>query len=274
MMEPGIVVLDASVLGFLLTPDATDAIRRRLRVAHLRVWPSKVNVLEILKDGNTDRAARLLSHLAAWQDDAPLLPWPNALLHAEGLRVLRGEDGVVLADDLAERLVPNASALLDDRERVLRLMTPMHEVFESAHRDNGPIIRRATKERALSDIDARTFLDEVWGNPDNGDHQAQLIWGAVGLPDSAPADLLVQSETWRLLIDALGASVYFRAVRREAQARPAGYFDLLQLIHLAGHQRARILVTNDKAQRETARAVLTGRYPNARVLSGEEFFGA
>ena len=49
--------------------------------------------------------------------------------------------------------------------------------------------------------------------------------------------------------------------------------DLLQIIYLSMHTRARIFVTDDKALSDAARAVLSGRYPNVRVMSGLAFLG-
>ena len=76
------------------------------------------------------------------------------------------------------------------------------------------------------------------------------------------------------MVDALGASIYFRSVRIEAQRNPASLVDLFQLVYLSVMQRSRIFISDDGALRETAAAIFRGRYANVRILTGREFEGA
>ncbi len=271
-MEPGIVILDASVLRHLVTESGVASTRSRLRTANLRIWPSKLNVLEVLKDGNDARANRLLEVLAAWQGEFPILPLPNEILRAAGQAALSGGSSFVLSGDLAEFITRSDDDLEQDRRRSIDYLQPMLDAFEQAHQRSARDIRRGVKPNRDELQDLHTFLEDVWGTDENTQHQIGQIWAALGLPDAPPPDLPAKAEVWRILHDALGASIFYRAVRTEAQARPAGFADLMQLLYLAGADRSRIFVSDDKALVETAKGILIGRYDNVRVMTGEEFF--
>jgi hypothetical protein len=271
-LDRGIVILDASVLKYLTTPEGVSAARSRLRSAHLRIWPSKLNALEVLKDGNDSRANRLLEVLAAWQGEYPILPLPNEILRASGEAALRGDHSFDLSGDLAEFIARPAQDLEEDRKLSIGYLQPMLDSFERAHEHSARGIRLGVKPFRHDLQDLHAFLDSIWRTEDNTRHQIEQIWSALGLPDLPPPDLLSRSEAWSILHDALGASIFYRAVRTETQARPAGFADLMQLIYLAGMYRSRVLVSNDLALLETARGIMVGRYANVRIMNGADFF--
>jgi hypothetical protein len=273
MLEPGVVIIDASALKYLMTPAGVAAARSRLRSAHLRIWPSKINALEVMKDGNGARVKRLLEVLASWQGDYPILPLPTDVLRASGLAALGGDDSFDLSGDLAESIVPSDEDLEEDRQRSIGYLQPMLESFERAHARSARDFRVGVKPIRHEVQDLHAFLDAFWRTEDNTRHQVEQMWLALGLPDVPPPDLLARSETWRIWHDAFGAAIIYRAVRTETQGRPAGFVDLMQLLYLAGVQRSRILVSNDHALLETARDMMIGRYANVRIMHGEEFFG-
>lgn len=232
-----------------------------------------INLLEALNDGNAQRREKILRLLEEWLEEEFLLPWPPELLKSAGIAAIEG---------VSEFIVPTKHLFLRDLHRLddeahveaRKFLRNLEGVFKEAHKESGPELRRTIKARGLRDQlqDAKVFIEEVWGSEDNMRHQAQLIWSAVGLDGSAPSDIWRISEPWKVMLEALGAAIFFRSVRVEAQGNPAGLSDIFQLSYLTMHSRSRILVTDDKSMRETAEAVMVGRYPNVRIVSGAEFF--
>jgi hypothetical protein len=271
-MERGIVVIDASALKYLTKPEGVAAARSRLRSAHLRIWPSKINALEVMKDSNNARVKLLLEVLASWQGNYPILPLPNELLRAAGYAALAGDHSFDFSGELAECIVPSDDDLEKDRQLSIGYLQPMLESFERAHERYARDIRIGVRTFRHEVQDLHTFLDAVWRDEDIRRHQVEQIWSALGLPDVPPPDLLTHSEAWSIVYDSWGASIFYRAVRTETQGRPAGVVDLMQLLYLAGVHRSRILVSNDNALLETARGMMIGRYANVRIMHGDEFF--
>jgi hypothetical protein len=275
-MEPGIVVLDTSVLKYLATDDGARSARASARVAHVRIWPSMINVLEAMNDGNVTRREKILRILKEWLDDRFLLPWPPQLLRSAGLAARSGKGEFSLPSDELFTLRDQPDLSDESHIEARAFFSNLEGIFKEAHDGSGPELRRIIKARGLRDQlqDAQLFIEDIWGNDENLSHQSQLIWSALAIDGEAPTDIWRISEPWQVMLDALGAAVFFRSVRLQAQGNPAGLSDLLQFCYLTAHTRSRILVTDDKSMRETAAAVMTGRYPNVRVVSGLDFFTA
>jgi hypothetical protein len=274
--QPGVVVIDANIVRYLGREAAVVAFTRNSAAANLRIWPSALNVVEVLKHPNLVVRERMLHHLEQWLGTFPLLPWPVAILEAAGRAALRGQSDFLFRDAGFDTLALDPSGLSADHEKARAFLEPLDRILTDAHHENDATIRRGLKaEGRVEELqDPRVFLDEVWADPENRDHQLALIWETIGLPEAPPSELLSLSEPWRIIFDALGASIFFRSVRVEAQGNPASLVDLFQLVYLSVSKRSRIFVSDDKALRETATAVFRGRYANVRIMSGGEFEAA
>lgn len=274
--EPGVVVIDANIVRYLGREAAIGAFTRNSAAANLRIWPSALNVVEVLKHPNGVVRERMLKHLKQWLGEYPVLPWPVAILEAAGRAALKGESGFLFSDAGFDTLTLNPAGLSADHEKARTFLEPLDRILTDAHHENDASIRRALKAEGRVEKlqDPRVFLDEVWADPENREHQLALIWDTIGLPEAPPYELLSLSEPWRIIFDALGASIFFRSVRVEAQRNPASLVDLFQLAYLSVSKRSRIFVSDDGALRETATAVFRGRYANVRIMSGSEFEGA
>jgi hypothetical protein len=274
--QPGVVVIDANIVRYLGRDSAAAAFARNSACANLRIWPSTMNVIEVLKHPNVVLRERMLQNLKKFLGAYPLLPWPLAILDAAGRAAIRGKSDFLFADAGFDTLALNAAELNADHDRARAFLAPLDRILTDVHDENDSVIRRGLRaEGRVRELqDHRFFLDTVWADPENRDHQLALVWEALGLPGSPPANLLALSEPWRIMFDALGASIFFRSVRVEAQRNPASLVDLFQLVYLSLSQRSRILVSDDNALRETAMAIFRGRYPNVRIMSGSEFESA
>lgn len=269
-------MIDANIVSYLGREAAISAFTRNTAAANLRIWPSALNVVEVLKHPNGAVRERMLQHLKQWLGEYPILPWPVAILEAAGRAALKGESGFLFSDAGFDTLALDPSGVSSDHEKARAFLAPLDRILTDAHHENDASIRRSlrTEGRVEELQDPREFLDKVWADPENRDHQLALIWDSIGLPEAPPSELLSLSEPWRIIFDSLGASIFFRSVRVEAQRNPASLVDLFQLIYLSVSKRSRIFVSDDKALRETATAVFRGRYSNVRIMSGSEFEGA
>jgi hypothetical protein len=103
-------------------------------------------------------------------------------------------------------------------------------------------------------------------------HLISQVWIGLGLDDPPPPLSVVwQAESWRVMLEAIGATIFERAVRFQQMPKLPGVVDLFQLIYLSFNTRSRIFVTGDNGLHRVATAVLAGRYPNVRVISSAEF---
>jgi hypothetical protein len=274
--QPGVVVIDANIVRYLGRESAAAAFARNSACANLRIWPSTLNVIEVLKHPNVVLREKMLENLRAFLGEYPLLPWPRAILDAAGRAAIKGESDFPFADAGFETLALNPAELNADHDRARAFLEPLDRILTDTHNEHDSVIRRGLREegRVKELQNHRFFLDTVWANPENRDYQLALVWEALGLPGTPPSDLLALSEPWRIIFDALGASIFFRSVRIEAQRNPASLVDLFQLVYLSLGQRSRILVSDDNALRETATAIFRGRYANVRIMSGSEFESA
>jgi hypothetical protein len=274
--SPSVVVIDANIVGYLLDPKRDTFIARNCQVANLRIWPSSLNALEVLKHPNPQARARLLGGLARWLGNFPLLPLPHLILRAAGLAALKGETTFQFSELGFESIALREEHLEADHQKAKEFLAPWDQLLNEAHADTDRLIRRTLKQEGRTQElqDPRFFLETVWADVENQSHQLALIWRRLNLPKAPPESLLELSESWRIIFEALGASIFLRSVRREAQRNPASFVDLIQLIYLSVVSDRRILVSDDEALRETANAVFHGRYPNIRIMSGADFINS
>jgi hypothetical protein len=272
-LVPGLVVVDATFLQHLASPATAAEIRRQCRAADLRIRPTKINAIEVIKDPSPLRRKLLAEAIKQWCDGEILLPWPPQILRLAGRAAANGQSNCMIPRDLWEVIDPEDDDVAADQARAKKWVDDSEAAFAKAHADVRGELQTHLKARGLRDRwpTAAEFLDEEWSSPENVAHFTQLFWTHFELEGKPPGDLLALSEVWRLFIDAFGTAVYDRAVAREQKGNPPGVMDLLQIIYLSMHTRARIFVTDDKALSDAARAVLSGRYPNVRVMSGLAF---
>ena len=244
-------------------------------MCHLRVWPSKINSIEVIKDPSPGRRLLLGRAIAEWCGSSALLPWPPQILQLAGHAALRGENNCEIPKEMQQVLVPTEEDSREDQNRAQLWVRESEDAFDRAHGEVRQELQDILKEKGLHGQwpTAAAFLDEEWSKPENQQHFTQLFWTHFDLPGEPPANLFALSEAWRIFMDAFGASVYDRAVAKEQKRNPPGVMDLLQVVYLSMHTAARILVTNDKGLATTATAILSGRYPNVRVMDAESFLG-
>ncbi|MGE0441554.1 MAG: hypothetical protein AB7L66_05155 [Gemmatimonadales bacterium] len=271
-----IVVLDATFLRHLVDPSSVEALRKASRAWALEPWPSVVNVLEALKHPNRQIRERLIVAIAGWCEFRPLLPWPPTLMKLAGESALKDRyESTIKSTDL-DYLVANHRALDDDRQKAVTFLADIDKSFADAHLASRPEVRAVLKRDGLVNAwpTAADYLDTQWNVPESRDHLIALLWSTLGLPGEPPIAALDRSEVWRLAVEALGVSFYYRMIRKEQQRNPAGQIDLMQLVYLSMFTRRRVLVTDDGSFAEAARSQLYGRYPNTRVLTAAELLGS
>ena len=103
--SPSVVVIDANIVKYLGREPAVAAFTRNCTVANLRIWPSVLNVVEVLKHPNADVRARMLGDLQRWLGDYPLLPWPVAILAEAGRAAMSGRSSFPFAEAGFDQLV-------------------------------------------------------------------------------------------------------------------------------------------------------------------------
>lgn len=268
-MSNGSIFFDNNTLGEIERLGAAAAIRSSLRAANLTPLATEINLLESVSAPGF-RHARLSATLASIAGDQSVLPWTFRILQLAGEAHLRGErtfpvplSALTLEATEVEReeLRKKARAFCDELDTEQR----------NRHAEARPELQAWLKARG-----SRPAWDELpgfldwWGAVDVREIFAAKVWEALGLPGEFPVRILTESESWRLLADGEGVAVFQGAVAFE-QRRQVQRMDLLQLPYLGGTNR-RILVTSDGPFAEAARAVVSGRYLLARVMTLGEFF--
>ncbi|HEY4215828.1 MAG TPA: hypothetical protein VGM67_01750 [Gemmatimonadaceae bacterium] len=276
--EPGIVVFDASCLKYLVDGLGAEKIRQNCRVADLRVQITIPNVLEALKTENVQVRERLIQGMQQWLDGRPLLPWPLQILRLAAEALGRGDDDFVIRSTELEYLVFDGGASDDDHLKAKKFLERVEHDFAAAHSIESRKAFQTVLKNQLNPLrfaTAADYLEAEAALPDVLASRAAMLWDAVELPgDPLPIGVLTQSEAWKIGMEALGLSIYYRSVRAQQQGNPAGLVDLFQLVYLSANGRKRILVTDDRSFAETANAILAGRYQNARVMMGADFLSA
>jgi hypothetical protein len=196
--SPGVVVIDANIVSYLLDSDRAASIARNCRVANLRVWPSFLNALEVLKHPNRQTRSRLLDSLARCLGDFPILPLPHLILSAAGLAALRGEASFLFSELGFANIALREEGLEADHQKAKEFLAPWDQLLNEAHAENDRLIRRTLKQegRVQQLQDPRFFLESVWADEENRFHQVRRIWSRLNLPEAPPSNLLELSESW------------------------------------------------------------------------------
>lgn len=257
------------------SPESLASLERVCRTCHLEVSPSVINVIEATKAKNPALRLRLLTAIQSWAGLQPLLPWPPEILIRSALAFLEGQRAFTIPRQELLWLSLSPHDLPPDQIKAHEFASSIESVFQDIHqrhrKEGQTIARRDRLEREWPT--PATFLDFQRCNTEILEYSASALWDALSLPGSPPPGLVETVEPWGLVFDALNFAFYDRIIQLEQTRNAAGYMDLLQLVYLSRHQRARILVTNDVSFAEAAKAILDGRYPNCRVLSAEALLG-
>ena len=244
-----------------------------MRAANLSIYPTVSNVLEVLAHPQLDQRQRYIASLKEFLGDRALLPAPTEVLRAVGQGIssdvqrtnITGANPGLLSDD------PRISAALHVRAKSAAAV--IESVFQPLVADRQlfqQLLAKSGRRHEWSTIPE--FLASEWSDPANLEHLVAQIWEGLGLSGGLPALATVwQNESWRITLEVVGATIFERAVRFQQLPNPPGVVDMLQLIYLSFNPRARIFVTDDKALYRVADSVLTGRYPNVRVMSSAGF---
>jgi hypothetical protein len=275
-LERGVVVVDATFLKDLKRPESTARIESALRVAHLRIAPSVANVLEALKHSHPGIRRELIDGLRRWVGNRPLNPWPLDLLRLAGEALPLTEFTIGAAN--IDRLIDHPEELQADHDKAAAFLNSLQTKWAASYAENRPLFQATLKAMGSKYAwrDIPSFLASPdWASQDVQQHLAGTLWELAELPGTAPSLAVVhRSEIWRLAMDIFGAATFTHAIVPDKLAKPPGFIDLMQLLYLTEHTRARIFVTDDGLLYTAATQILRGRYPNVRVLTGAEFLGA
>jgi len=242
-IPPGIVVVDATFLKDLKKPESVARIETAMRTAHLELAPSVPNVLEAINHPNPEIRVELLAALRRWASVRPLNPWPLDLLRLAGEALPAIEFN--FGPDKIDELINKPESLAADHEKARTFLEDLRVRFAKPYEENRDAFQRALKDKGLkyawADIGA--FLASPdWSASENQKHLISVVWDLAGLRGQPPEpSVVVRSETWRLALEAFGAATFVRSIRPNKQANPPGFVDLLQLVYLSQHSRARIL---------------------------------
>jgi hypothetical protein len=271
----GAVIVDTNVLKYLEDDDTRERVVRSLAVADLRIWPSAMNALEVVRHENPRARGRLLRSIRELIPKQFLLPMPLSLLKSSAEALLRGQKGFTTGpshlewlvrepERIEERHVLNAGRILDDSQRT----------WDEAHRAGRKAVRALLKSKGVRDPwgSAAEFLDRQWTTRAHLDSYIEAFWRELKLEGDPPIDLLLSHELWRLYFEGLGATVYERTVLNQSP-KPAHSADVIQLVYMAGTPK-RLLVTEDQGLTRLAQSVLLRRYPMTRILTPTELLSA
>jgi hypothetical protein len=273
-IAPGIVVVDATFLQHLHKPESVARIESAARIAHLQICTSVLNVVEALKHPYADIRLALLEGIRRWSDGAVVNPHPFVLLRLAGEALRRGSVAFTIESRNIDLLVLNPAKLAEDHEKAVRFLSETESAFAKAYKDEKKAFQKLLKAEGRQHAwpTLADFLAELWSNPEMLNDTADVLWELAELSGARlEVDVLQKSEVWRLAFDALGAATYRRAIQKQDPRNPAGFVDLFQLLYMAQHTRARILITDDSSLYDDATQILGGRYINARVMRAAEF---
>jgi hypothetical protein len=267
----GIVVIDTNCLRHFEDAALEKRIRRSLEAADFEIWPSAINVLEVLQDKNTARRARLLTILRRLATGRGVLPLPQDILRLSGQAIVAGRRGFRAGMSGTERMLVRDPANVDPKLQQVsqKFLANLEARLGQAHEKARPQVQRVLKERREGWESIQVFLDTFWTRIEFQDSYLTKLWKLFKLPGDAPLNALMQAPPWRLLLDAHGVAAFERDAVRE-QPKRVHHADLLQLVYAAAGYK-RILVTEEKPLLRAATAVLVGRYPQSSVFNWAQF---
>lgn len=263
------MVLDTNCFQELLDRDRLRLVLGDLYAADLFIWPSAINVIEIMRHPSPEKRARLLELINELWDGMPVLPFPHALLKrvADGL-----PDGVLLEESGFESVVGSRRdveakelAVYDESLRAL------DKSFEHAFAAGRPEIQCFIRSHDAGDAWAttRAFLDAQWMTESQLAEILESESRRLGLKETLTFDRVLKMPTWRLFLEAFGAAMFRRVVLADP-GRIVQATDLYQMAYLGGRTRS-VLVSADGAFIELAHAVLDGRHALKRGVLWRDF---
>ena len=271
----GAVILDTNVVKYLEDEGTRERVVQSLAVADLRIWPSALNALEVVRHENPRARGRLLNSLRELTQQQYLLPMPLSLLKASGEALLARKMGFTTGpshlewlvhepERIEERHVREAGRILDDSQRT----------WDEAHRAGRNAVRALLKLKGVRDPwgSAAEFLDRQWMTREHLDSYIAAFWRELKLEGEPPIEQLLTHELWRLYFEGLGATVYERTVLDQSP-KPAHSADVIQLVYMAGTPK-RVLVTEDGGLTRVAQSILLRRYPMTRIFTPAELVAA
>lgn len=274
-MDPTLVIVDTTFVQHLSRPASRARVISQMRTANLSIHPTALDVLEVLAIPELHKRRCFIASLKDFLGNRALLPFPTHVLRGVSARSLSraqrtsldGANPGLLSDD------PDISAANHDRAKssAARIQSVFQPIIDDRQLVQ-KILRESGRRHEWPTIPA--FLASEWSDPDNLEHLVSQIWAGFRLDGSPPALSIVWgNESWRITLEAMGATIFERAVREQQRPKLPGVVDMFQLIYLSFNSRARIFVTDDKALYRVADSVLRDRYPNVRVMSSHEFLG-
>ena len=267
--ESGLVVLDTNCFKYLDDVAERTRILRSLRAVDLTIWPSALNVVQLASWRNVARRNARFATLKNIAGNRPLLPWPYDILKRVGEAIQSGEPGFRTGQSGVEWVVDQLPLPSDPKVvQALKTLKAMDQAFDQAHTTARPKLQAMVKKGSPWKSPAE-FLDNQWTRPEQVDTLIEIIWKQLQLSGAPPVTELLESESWRLLIDGFGVSIYLRSVLKQ-QAPFVELTDMVQLVYLGGRPR-RILVSEDKDFVAAASAVVNHRYPGAYVYGWKDF---
>lgn len=269
-----IFLLDNNCLNRLLSSRLRHRLRANLCVTGREVWPTAMNVLEILKSRDREKRTQFLEPLAELARDNLALTLPTEGLRriAEAVAYRRPE--IDWSAPEITRLFRDPASVTDAEAAATRdYLTHAENSFNATHRHASQSLRPMLKAEGGMERwpTVRTFLDDVWTRPEHLRSYVDLLWELWKLPGRAPFEELLDYDAWRLFFDGWGATVYERQIVHP-QRRKVQHSDLVQLVYM-GPASGRVLATGDEAFRRLGNEILTRSYPLARIVTLDDMIG-
>jgi hypothetical protein len=260
----GIVVVDTNCIRHFEDERIEAQIRASLEAADFEIWPSAINVLEVLQYKNVGRRERLLRVLSQLSEGRGVLPLPMQILRASGQALARGLPGFETGMSGLEEMLVHDPSNVDPalQAKSEEFLARLESNLDEAHAKTRPLVRKLLSASGAGWASLPNFLDEVWTRVEFQDLHLQRLWKSLDLPGDAPLTELLQCPPWKLLLDAHGAAAFERDIVLE-QPKRVHHADLLQLVYAAGYKR--ILLTDEEPLTRVATGVLVGRYQIGRA---------
>lgn len=265
--EAGTTILDTGCYKHLASDAAQAKLLGNLRATNWEIWPSALNVFEILQHPTEHRRRQLLNTVRVLAEDRPLLAIPQELLKRVASAIARGEEEVTADATGWEWIYLEQDQLTEAHfAAAKRYLKSQEEQFTQLHDGARKVLQNFLKAHDMRSAWAKAseFLDCQWTTVVHLGTYIERAWDALGLPGKANIPAVLENETWRLYLEGYGVAAYERAISQQTPRR-AQHTDLLQLVYLADRPR-RMLVSADHSLLRAARSVLVGRYPRVRVV--------
>ncbi len=267
MERPGVVILDATVIGHFEDPGRRERVVGSLRAASFVIVPTALNVLEVIRTGNEAIRGRLLDTLRALGGADGVLPLPAEVLSEVAGAWRKGEARAVTGGSYLTAVLTGEQDVGDGLVEAATAYTAGLDKIRRGHYDE---LRRVFASRVRgrdrpSAAEMINVLESWWLPGDVLPVYAESVWSALGLGEFPGVAPLLELPVWRTFFEAEGANLFEQAIQQE-QPRMAGPTDLSQLVYLHASDRA-ILVTNDTHLERVGGALINGRRAQSTVES-------